>query len=108
MTNSTPPGTLLAADVARIFTEERRSKNPDTDEMKADTVLSYLRASQRPLTGKPRRYTSNPMPAPAGRVSRVPWWREDQEAALRAWFNSRAGQGHGRGGRYAGRKTATS
>lgn len=109
MTTDSPPGILRASDVARIFTEERRKGKPDAEDMRPETVLFYLRSSQKTLIGgKPRRYAGNPMPAPRGRMSRIPWWHVDQEEDLRAWFNSRAGQGHGRGGRYAGSKTAVS
>lgn len=110
-----PPGVLLAADVARIFSEEalkkhreRESKRnglnetrlakglkpwpvvPDFQPLKSETVLAYR-----------RRYPD--MPAPAGRIGQVPWWHAEQERPLRDWFNGRAGQDHGRGGWPAGR-----
>lgn len=102
-----PPGVLLVADVARIWTEERRRARPDAPDIRYATVLSYMKESRS------GRYTSNPMPLPethdGGYLNtsrQAPWWPASAERALRDWFNGRPGHGHGTGGRYAGRKPA--
>lgn len=102
-----PPGALLAADVARLFTGERRKSNPAAGEYKTGTVHTYLiHSSSELMNGRKRRYADNPMPHPRGYLgagNRFPWWSQDQAAELVEWFHSRAGQGHGRGGWPAGR-----
>jgi hypothetical protein len=99
-----PPGVLRAADVAELWTIERRKTNPDAPAYKQTTPLVYLRESQKTLVnGRPRRYASVPMPAPAGRMGLTPWWHKDQTEALLAWWRNRPGYGHGRGGWPAGR-----
>lgn len=129
-----PPGVLLLADVARIFTEEARKqydqrvakleeKNarrrlkglgvfPPLREftgITAETARTYLKQSKPMFGSKPGRYADNPMPPPAGRIGtarQVPWWPAGDEQKLRDWFNSRPGYDHGTGGRYAGRTRA--
>jgi len=101
----TPPGTVLVDDIARFWTEERRKKYPDADPVRRTTVLSYMNESRN------GRYVANPMPLPetsgGGYLNtsrQAPWWPADAEQALRDWYHSRPGHGHGTGGRYAGRK----
>jgi hypothetical protein len=104
MTTKAPPGTLRAADVAALWTIERRKRDPDAPAYKSATVLLYLRESQQTLVGgKPRRYASHPVPPPAGRFGLMPWWREAQREDLLQWWRDRPGHGHGRGGWPAGR-----
>jgi hypothetical protein len=108
MTPKPPPGVLSAADVAELWTIERRKARPDAPAYKPTTVLMYLRESQKTLVdGRPRRYAGNPMPAPAGRFGLMPWWRVNQREELLDWYRSRPGHGHGRGGRWAGRRRRT-
>jgi hypothetical protein len=95
-----PPGTILLADIARFWTEERRKKTFDAEPIKYTTVLSYLKESRG------GRYADNPMPMPAGYLGtarQAPWWPADAEKELRDWYINRPGHGHGTGGRYAGR-----
>lgn len=100
-----PPGVLRAADVAELWTIERRKTNPDAPAYKQTTPLVYLRESQKTLVnGRPRRYASVPMPAPAGRMGLTPWWHKEQTEELLQWFRNRPGHGHGRGGPRAGSK----
>lgn len=101
---ASPPGTLLIADIIRIWTEERRKANPGAEEIRYKTVLSYMKESR---TG---RYAGNPMPLPEtcgggylNRARQAPWWPVAAEKDLRAWYAGRPGHGHGTGGRYAGR-----
>ena len=106
-TPKAPPGTLLVADVARIWSEERRRRKPGAPDVSTHTVLAYLKESR----GEAGRYTNKPVPEPAGYLAannRFVWWRADQEQALRDWWNDRPGQGHGTGGRRAGSTRAKS
>lgn len=104
MSTRIPKGVLRAADVADLWTQERRKHIPEAPAYKAATVLSYLKESQpSPAGGKPHRYADNPMPPPAGRFGLMPWWKTSQREELLTWFRQRAGQGHGRGGWPAGR-----
>jgi hypothetical protein len=98
---SAPPGTLLVADVARIWSEERRQQRSGAPDIKPGTVLAYLKESR----GVAGRYTNKPMPEPDGYLAgnrRFVWWRAEREQALRDWWNDRPGQGHGTGGARAG------
>lgn len=110
MPTKSPPGTLLVADVARIWTEERRAKKPDAVSVRTETVLRYLGQSRQ----ENGRYKDKPMPLPEltgggymGTSRQTPWWPADQEQALRDWWSSRPGHGHGTGGRYAGAQAKT-
>ncbi len=130
MTRKGPPGVLSAADVADIWTDvarkrhqervrererlnkERRERGlaplraiPPFREIKASTVLDYLRESQQTprASGRARRYADHPMPSPAGRMGLMPWWRNSQSGDLVAWVTKRPGRGHGTGGWPAGR-----
>lgn len=103
-----PPGALLVADVARIWTEERRKRKPGAPEVSPRTVLSYLKESRK--TSKFARYKNNPVPAPAGYLAannRFVWWKAEQEQALRDWWANRPGHGHGTGGKRAGSTSAS-
>lgn len=104
MTPGNPRGVLRAADVAELWTVERRKRDPDAPAYKATTVLSYLKESTPAADGKPHRYVARPMPAPAGRIGVVPWWRTSQRRELIDWWRNRPGHGHGTGGPRAGSK----
>jgi hypothetical protein len=130
MTPHSPPGVLSAADVAELWTAEARKRHeqkvaereqtnaqrllrklkllppvPPFQEIKARTVLDYLRESQqtRRAGGTQRRYANHPVPAPAGRFGLMPWWHNSQKTELIDWYRNRPGQGHGTGGWRAGR-----
>lgn len=98
-----PPGSLIPADVARIFTEEAQKAKPGRDPIKVPTVWSYVKESRT----KGGRYYTNPMPLPDGYTGQNfqgPWWLAEREQALRDWWNSRSTSAHGRGGPRAGSK----
>jgi hypothetical protein len=103
---SAPPGTLLVADVARIFQQEARKRRKDATIQPA-TVLAYRKQSKPMVGAKPGMYADNPMPEPDGYLGgngRFVWWAATREQELRDWFNSRKTQGHGEGGPRAGAK----
>lgn len=104
-----PAGTLRAADIARIFSEERAKNKVGSPPVRVTTVWAYLKES-RPMVGQtPGRYATNPMPAPdgySGAGKKGPWWKDTRAGELRDWWNSRPGHGHGTGGRYAGRRAS--
>lgn len=113
---SHPPGMLLVADVAELWTSERRARRDaqlrrrygtadpakipaaltEPKQITTATVLTYLRRF---------RNTDTPVPEPRGRLGshrRLPWWSTEQADELREWYRRRPGHGHGRGGWPAG------
>lgn len=107
---------FTAADVARIFTEERQAK--ENDDARADgrapvtvrptavrTVYAYRWWSLPAPAGQPpHRYQDNPMPAPVQLDGQRPIWvpaagetLAELERRFRAWWNSRPGPGVGGG-----------
>ncbi|MBQ1048484.1 hypothetical protein KBX50_08405 [Micromonospora sp. C51] len=87
--------TLWPEDVARIWTEEERKKDPDAAEVSVATVYSYRAKSKPAQPGKKRnRYQDHPVPEPkASRGKRQPGWEPAQEQELRDWWNERPGRG---------------
>lgn len=57
--------------------------------VKGDTIIRYMYESQEPG----RRYSDHPFPAPAGRLSGIPFWTLGQLPDVYTWAYSRPGHG---------------
>jgi hypothetical protein len=104
---------LTLADVARIWTEERRARDgQDAPAISVNTVKAYVWYSEPAPRGKPRkRYQDNPVPPSVQLDKRRRVWipgegqtLADVEQALRDWYNDPTRPGKGTGG---GRKRKT-
>lgn len=99
---------LTAADVAAIWTEERRrNEGNDAPAIKPATVVTYVKESLPMVGKKPGRYHDHPVPHThrAGqRLLFVPGPGETLDYVrdeLRLWYRNRPGRGAG-GGRPRG------
>jgi hypothetical protein len=103
---------LTMADVARIWTEERRRRDgDDAPAITFNTVKAYVWFSEPAPPGKPpKRFQNNPVPPSVQLDKRRRVWipgpgetLADVEQALRDWYNDPTRPGKGVGG---GRKPA--
>lgn len=90
---------LTPAEVARLWTEERRRLDgSDAPDVKISTVWSYVKES-RPMVGvKPGRFAGYPVPPPHIGGQRMSWapargqTMTDVVDALRSWWRERPRQ----------------
>lgn len=97
---------LTTADVARIWTEERRRRDGgDAPEVTFNTVKAYVWFSVPAPRGKPpKRFQDNPVPPSVQLDDRRRVWVPDPgetladlEQELRDWYRNRVGKGTGGG-----------